>query len=178
MVSECPPPQSPQLYWSKHALSRMEERKIDKTLINVSKDYIMGLSYYTTNGCYYYCDVKNMDISVQKKIINMDIEYYKNTGINQESDFINKLYSSVTGIETVGGISKKGHKKTRDRKKTRNRKETRDRKKTRNRKETRGRKKTMGGGSRKSNRHKKTTRRHKKTNYELYKDLILNYKKS
>ena len=139
--------------------------------LNISPDRQNGLVFY-------YCDVKNMDISVQKKIINMDIEYYKNTGINQESDFINKLYSSVTGIETVGGISKKGHKKTRDRKKTRNRKETRDRKKTRNRKETRGRKKTMGGGSRKSNRHKKTTRRHKKTNYELYKDLILNYKKS
>ena len=59
MVLECPPLKSPQLYWSEHALSRMEERKIDKTLINVSRDYIMGLNYYTTNGCYYYCDVKN-----------------------------------------------------------------------------------------------------------------------
>ena len=94
----------------------------------------------------------------------MDIEYYKNTGINQESDFIDKLYGSVTGIETVGGTSKKV-------------------KKTKGRKKTRRRKKTMGGdlcrgsNSRKGNRHKKTTRRHKKTNYELYKNLILNYKK-
>jgi len=59
MVSECPPPQSPHLFWSDHALSRMDERKIDKKLIHICPDYIMGLNYYTTNGCYYYCDVKN-----------------------------------------------------------------------------------------------------------------------
>ena len=138
---------------------REVKHKISEEL-GISNDRKEGLVFY-------YCDVKNMDISVQKKIIKMDIEYYKNTGINQESDFIDKLYGSVTGIETVGGISKKG-------KKTSGKKTSG--------KKTRRRKKTKGGGSRKGNRrkgnrHKKTTRRHKKTNYELYKNLILNYKK-
>lgn len=59
MVSDCPPPTTSKLYWSEHALSRMKERKIDTKLINISTDYIMRLNYYTTNGCYYYCDVDN-----------------------------------------------------------------------------------------------------------------------
>ena len=155
---------------------------VDDTKVSEVKDKISGelnISNDRKNGLvFYYCDVKNMDISVKKKIIKMDIEYYKNTGINQESDFIDKLYSSVTGIETVGGISKKG-KKTRRRKKTSGKKTTGKKttgKKTTGKKTTG--KKTTGGGLRRGSRRKKTTRRHKKTNYELYKNLILNYKKS
>ena len=55
MVVKCTP-QSPNLYWSDHALQRLRERQIDNTVLNVSTTYIMGLNYYTTNGCYYYCD--------------------------------------------------------------------------------------------------------------------------
>ena len=58
MVVKCPP-QSPNLYWSDHALQRLKERKIDDKVLNVSTAYIMGLNYYTTNGCYYYCDPDN-----------------------------------------------------------------------------------------------------------------------
>ena len=151
---------------------------VDDTKVREVKDKISGelnISYDRMEGLvFYYCDVKNMDISVQKKIIKMENNYTKKTGRKSEVAFIHKLYSSVTGIETVGGISKKG-KKTRRRKKIKGKKT--------NVRKTKGRKKTMGGGlrrgggSRKDNRRKKTTRRHKKTNYELYKNLILNYKK-
>jgi hypothetical protein len=126
--------------------------------LGISEDRKEGLVFY-------YCDVKNMDISVQKKIIKMENEYTRKTGRKSEVAFINELYSSVTGIQTVaGGASKKG-KKTRRRKKIKGKK-------------TKGRKKTMGGALRRGSRRKKTIRRHKKTNYELYKNLILNYKKS
>lgn len=58
MVVKCTP-QSPNLYWCDHALQRLKERKIDDKVLNVSTTYIMGLNYYTTNGCYYYCDPCN-----------------------------------------------------------------------------------------------------------------------
>ena len=151
------------------------KKVVDDTNVREVKGKIsekLGIAEGRKEGLvFYYCDVKNMDISVQKKIIKMENKYTKKTGRKSEVAFIDKLYSSVTGIETVGGASKKG-------------KKTRRRKKTRRHKKTKGHKKTMGGGlrrgsnSRKGNRHKKTTRRHKKTNYELYKNLILNYKKA
>ena len=162
---------------------------VDDTKVREVKHKIsgkLGISYDRKEGLvFYYCDVKNMDISVHNKIIKMENKYTKKTGRKSEVAFINKLYSSVTGIETVGGISKKG-KKTRRRKKIKGKK-TKGRKKTSGKK-TSGKKtsgkKTKGGAlrrgsnSRKGNRRKKTTRRHKKTNYELYKNLILNYKKA
>ena len=60
------------LYWSEHALERLKERHINRSVTTVTTNYLEGLIYYTTNGCYYYCDTQN---NVTYLVRNIDNEY-------------------------------------------------------------------------------------------------------
>ena len=74
MVVKCTP-QSPKLYWSEHALQRLKERNIDNKVLTLSTKYIMNLNYYTTNGCYYYCDpFNNVTFLIRDQVINNKIQ--------------------------------------------------------------------------------------------------------